>query len=58
MGGKIAVFLRYFLNDPYNSGSMAADLNKSPFQYVYFSFGYCVFTSFYIKVAIFCMFLV
>ena len=30
----------------YNSGSRAATLNKSPFQYVYFSLGYCVFTSF------------
>ena len=30
----------------YNSDSMAAILNKSPFQYVYFSLGYCVFTSF------------
>ena len=30
----------------YNSGSVAATLNKSPFQYVYFSLGYCVFTSF------------
>ena len=32
--------------------------NKSLFQYVYFSLGYCVFTSFSIKFAIFCMFLV
>ena len=31
---------------------------KSLFQYVYFSLGYCVFTSFSIKFAIFCMFLV
>ena len=30
----------------YNSGSMAATLNKSRFQYVHFSPGYCVFTSF------------
>ena len=30
----------------HNSGSIAATLNKSPFQYVYFSLGYCVFTSF------------
>ena len=28
------------------SGSMAATLNVSPFKYVYFSLGYCVFTSF------------
>ena len=32
--------------------------NKSLFQYVYFSLGYCVFTSFSTKFAIFCMFLV
>ena len=30
----------------YNSGSLVATLNKSTFQYVYFSLGYCVFTSF------------
>ena len=30
----------------YTSGSMAATLNVSPFKYVYFSLGYCVFTSF------------
>ena len=30
----------------YNSGSMAANLNKLLFQYVYLSLGYCVFTSF------------
>ena len=30
----------------YNSGSMAATFNNSPFQQVYFSLGYCVFTSF------------
>ena len=30
----------------YNSGSMGAILNKSPFQYVYFSLGHCIFTSF------------
>ena len=34
------------VNSLYNSGSMAATWNKSPFQYVYFSLGYCVFTSF------------
>ena len=39
-----------------NSGAMAATLNKPLFQYVYFSLGYCAFTSFYIKVAIFCVF--
>ena len=37
---------------------MVSYRNKLPFQYVYFSVGYCVFTSFYIKVAMFCMFLV
>ena len=36
----IAVILQY------NSGSMAVTLNKSPFQYVYFSLGYCIFTLF------------
>ena len=30
----------------YNSGSVAAFLNKTPFQYICFSLGYCVFTSF------------
>ena len=37
----------------YNSGSMTATLSKSPFQNIYFSLQYRVFTSFQIRVAIF-----
>ena len=37
----------------YNSGSMTATLSKSPFQNIYFSLWYRVFTSFQIRAAIF-----